>query len=304
MATIVMLVILRLNIGWHFYSEGTKHLTDASWSSEGFLRQAKGPLAPQFQAVLPDYHDFEQSVHGELDPAAAAPQWTNTVSDAWSAYRGQFSEHYKLTDEQRAQADKLLHRRQELLTEWRDEHQDEIANHVHEWQRLEKARREPSADDVPYQKKRIAEKLAGLKGEAAGWPAQVKSLEREFKNDLAELLTPEQQDLGPPSESKTRLKQIDLTMTYGILGIGICLMLGLFTRLASVLGAMFLLSVVLTQPFWVSDASPTFNQFVEMFALLTLATTAVGRWGGLDFFIHSLLGSCCRGKGQTNELNA
>jgi uncharacterized membrane protein YphA (DoxX/SURF4 family) len=73
----------------------------------------------------------------------------------------------------------------------------------------------------------------------------------------------------------------------------VCLIVGLFTRLACVLGAAFLVSVVLTQPFWVTEATPTFNQWVEMLALLTLATTHVGKWGGLDFFISALFGGCC-----------
>jgi hypothetical protein len=30
------------------------------------------------------------------------------------------------------------------------------------------------------------------------------------------------------------------------------------------------------------------KEFVEMMALFALATTRVGRWGGLDFFIHYL----------------
>ena len=61
-------------------------------------------------------------------------------------------------------------------------------------------------------------------------------------------------------------------------------------------GAVFLLSVVLMQPFWVSDALPTYNQWVEMFALLMLATTRVGRWAGLDYFIGNLIwGSTSKG---------
>jgi hypothetical protein len=50
---------------------------------------------------------------------------------------------------------------------------------------------------------------------------------------------------------------------------------------------LFLMSVVSMQPFWVSEAIPTYNQLVEMFALVALATTHVGRWGGLDFFVHN-----------------
>jgi hypothetical protein len=32
------------------------------------------------------------------------------------------------------------------------------------------------------------------------------------------------------------------------------------------------------------------KNFVEMIALLTLAATSVGRWGGLDFFVYHWLG--------------
>ncbi|MEX0978562.1 MAG: hypothetical protein WDZ48_06910, partial [Pirellulales bacterium] len=81
----------------------------------------------------------------------------------------------------------------------------------------------------------------------------------------------------------------DTVMTYVILAIGALLLLGLLTRTACIAGALFLLSVVSMQPFWVSEAIPTYNQLVEMFALLMLATTHVGRWGGLDFFVHHLV---------------
>jgi hypothetical protein len=31
------------------------------------------------------------------------------------------------------------------------------------------------------------------------------------------------------------------------------------------------------------------KEFIEMLAMFVLATTPVGRWGGLDFFIHHLV---------------
>ena len=87
----------------------------------------------------------------------------------------------------------------------------------------------------------------------------------------------------------TSISQVDATMTYVIMAVGALLLLGLFTRTACVVGALFLMSVVSMQPFWVSEALPTYNQLVEMFALLTLATTHVGRWAGLDFFVHHFI---------------
>jgi hypothetical protein len=54
--------------------------------------------------------------------------------------------------------------------------------------------------------------------------------------------------------------------------------------------AIFLGSVIASQPPWVAGALTTvFNyQAVEFVALLVLASSRVGRWGGLDFFIHHL----------------
>ena len=57
-STVVMLVLLRVVIGWHFFSEGLAKFAKP-FSSEGFLKQAKGPLADSFQSVLPDYHGWK-----------------------------------------------------------------------------------------------------------------------------------------------------------------------------------------------------------------------------------------------------
>jgi thiosulfate dehydrogenase (quinone) large subunit len=47
---------LRVLVGWHFLYEGLTKLTAPSWSSAGYLKQARGPLAEQFRwlATQPD----------------------------------------------------------------------------------------------------------------------------------------------------------------------------------------------------------------------------------------------------------
>ena len=52
-------------------------------------------------------------------------------------------------------------------------------------------------------------------------------------------------------------------VTILTIGVGVCLLLGFFTRLASLAGALFLLGVIATQPPWVADAAPTINQIIE-----------------------------------------
>ena len=57
--------------------------------------------------------------------------------------------------------------------------------------------------------------------------------------------------------------------------------------------------VVMTQPAWPPIYPPDLPQlghallinkdFIEMMALLVVASSAVGRWGGLDHFVHCLI---------------
>ena len=60
-----------------------------------------------------------------------------------------------------------------------------------------------------------------------------------------------------------------------------------------------MLFVVMTQPAWpglfphdpavVGHALLINKDFIEMLSLLVVASTAVGRWGGLDYFLHHLV---------------
>jgi uncharacterized membrane protein YphA (DoxX/SURF4 family) len=299
-ATVVMLVLLRLNIGWHFFSEGVKHYSDPHWTSEPVLRNAKGPLAPLYHAYLPDFHGFETLLHGDRsqNESHAVQAWTDEVQADWDAYRQKLAGHYGLNESQQKQATDVLRHYQARIRDWAADHRDALETHVHEWQRRETARETP-ASELPFQKKRLAEKQALLAGEASGWQAELKALQREYENGLTSLLVDTQRAQSPLRHPVTEITLIDDAMTYAIVAIGLCLLLGLLTPVACVAGAVFLLSVVMMQPFWVSETQPTFNQYVEMFALLTLATTKVGRWGGLDFFLASLIrGSYCSTKGK------
>jgi uncharacterized membrane protein YphA (DoxX/SURF4 family) len=291
LATAAMLVVLRLTIGWHFFSEGSKHFAEPHWSSEGFLRAAKGPLVPYYHSVVPkvDY-GLDAALHSGSEAAQAVERWRSEVTAAWKRQIDDFRKHYPLNEQQRADVDKVGQRRLSQLDSWLDETRDGIAEHLHEWQRLEKSKASPSAGDVPFEKKRIDDARGKLNSQTAGWLAHLRSIEHDLHEELDALLTPEQHTAGHPSGERTKLEQVDRVMKYGILAIGGCLILGLFARLAALLGAAFLASVVLSQPPWLPDANPTYPQLLEMLALLTLVTVPVGRWCGLDFFLHCLFG--------------
>jgi uncharacterized membrane protein YphA (DoxX/SURF4 family) len=96
-----------------------------------------------------------------------------------------------------------------------------------------------------------------------------------------------------------RIDQISFALTWGLFLLGLCLMLGFFTRTSALAGGVFMLFVVMSQPSFpgVYPADPpqlghallVNKDFVEMIALFLLATTAAGRWGGLDYFIHNFI---------------
>jgi uncharacterized membrane protein YphA (DoxX/SURF4 family) len=124
-----------------------------------------------------------------------------------------------------------------------------------------------------------------------------------MKEALRDVLTPAQIEKGPVPEpvrvgwtDRTRLDWIDFQVRWGLVLVGSALLLGLCTRTACVVGAVLLLSFYLAVPPLPDvpealrvEGYPYVNKnLVEMLALLTLATTASGRWAGLDFLLSYL----------------
>ncbi len=91
----------------------------------------------------------------------------------------------------------------------------------------------------------------------------------------------------PYAQKMSKLSVINKVIPWFDTIVGVLLILGLFTRFASLAAALFLCSVLLTQPFWVPGTTPTYYQAIEMVACLVLFATCAGRIGGLDFFFSS-----------------
>jgi uncharacterized membrane protein YphA (DoxX/SURF4 family) len=157
---------------------------------------------------------------------------------------------------------------------------------------------------APFQQEQRWEKMRELRAEAGGWIKGLEAQESSYKNALFDLLTDEQQARGAAFGGGNpfrwnRIQLINFAVTYGLTAIGLCLMAGFFTRLAALGGAAFMFFVVLTTWSWPGvyppDPGPVGHimfigkDFIEMLALLVVASTAVGRWGGLDYFVHYLV---------------
>lgn len=103
----LLLVLLRVAIGWQFLYEGLWKLgtrqTSRPWSAEGYLANARGPFREKFRAMVDD-------------PDGLARLDYDTVSARWDDWKQRFVAHYtrtpnenlKLTDAQQKELDRLL----------------------------------------------------------------------------------------------------------------------------------------------------------------------------------------------------
>jgi len=93
------------------------------------------------------------------------------------------------------------------------------------------------------------------------------------------------------------LDKANLITMYGLTIVGVLLMLGLFTRLASLAGIGFILLFYLCNPPFIGYfySIPTEGSYlivnknlVELCALAVIFTTGSGRFAGLDRIVHAL----------------
>jgi uncharacterized membrane protein YphA (DoxX/SURF4 family) len=86
------LIALRLVIGWHFLIEGMEKLHTPSWTSEAYLRESTGPLAPRFRALAGDRLIDKLTV-------GANGAFPRELEIEWRAYLDAFNGFYQLNDE-------------------------------------------------------------------------------------------------------------------------------------------------------------------------------------------------------------
>jgi len=227
----------------------------------------------------------------------------------WKRLEQKVVRKYGLDDPQQAEAEAIYRRYKDAVKSVLADNQADIRAY---FEALDRFEAKVAADNLgaAHQKERTYDQQQTLRAEVGTWLAGLKATEKAYQNALAGLLTPEQVRKGELPVAWTRMDLINFAVTYGLTAIGLCLMLGLFTRPAALAGGFFMLSVVLTQPAWpmiyppdppvVGHALLVNKDFVEMIALFTLAATSVGRWGGLDYFVENyLLHLCGWGKNRT-----
>ncbi len=258
----------------------------AKWAKEYAQRRTdakkKGELAPV-----------------EFAPGSAAHDWATKVADDWRAAVNEFKALPKMTEDQKKRADKALEARLEELGEFIANESENITLYRHELWRLANWRKSPEAGELPFLNQRIATKNGETNSQLAGWKQQIHDFEAGLQNDLSSILSADQKaqsttlaaaNSAMADANQHNLDFINVLATTVVIGVGLCLIFGFFTRIAAIVGALFLFGVVASQPFWVAGTAPTIYQAVEMTACLALAGTGAGRWAGMDGCLAALFG--------------
>ncbi len=272
-ALMVSLVLLRFTIGWHFFSQGAVKLKDPDFRSAYFLDLAVGPWSGYFHRLIPDAFGVER-----LD------------QDAHQSALARMHEHVleRIGDDAEKQtlANEILTVQRQALEYFFAQHAAEIEQHKREVQRYEQASRDPNIADIDSGQAWLVAKRNELRYAAQPWLADLASINAAYRRAVTEQL--ELTGAAIPMAHDPGAKSwVDRTVSWTIFLTGVCLLLGLFTAPAALVGGAFLLSVMSTQPFWVSGANLLYlpYQLVELAGLLLLAVSGAGQIAGLDFFL-------------------
>lgn len=294
---------LRLGIGFHFFSEGLTKVRDPKPFTSYFLLAAKGPYAADFREMVWDPDGLTRLGYvASKDGAFPEVDFTPT-NDHWTEYGDDVAKHYGFGKKQKAERDELLERYAQSLEEFKLDYNGELVEY---FQGVE--RRNENWEKIAGKKL-----TATLWGQAQEWEneviskriplvQQIDAMWGLLETDLNAIATEKQLKKGQFALEKMGRRSLDSVgidrfIPWFDCTIGVLLILGLLTRITSVVAAGFLASVIATQWPGAMGAAPTWPQLIEMLGLLTLAAVGAGRIGGLDY----LIGSCCRPKKRRQE---
>lgn len=284
------------------------------WQTLLAVPQEAKPLSAEDAAKLSDWRRSVETAKAKKDapvqpadfpPVGPYTAWAQRIVDDWRRdVLTPFQGVTGVTEEQEAAGAARFDFRRKELADYLAGESEAIAEWRHELFRLANWEAEPEATEVPFKIARIAEKRAETSAKVNAWVEQVRGIERGLRQDLKAVLTDEQKsnaklvaaiDAATLDPGQKRLARNSLIVTSVVTGVGVLLLLGLATRLASLAGVAFLLSVLASQPPWVSGAMTTvfYYQLVEVAALVVLFAAAAGRFAGLDYFLYAAMRKCC-----------
>ena len=300
----MFLVLLRVAIGWHFFYEGTQKILSTPegkssilgqlfpapsgpvFTAEPYLRASSGPLASHFRHLIPDADSRDK-----LDPTA--------IKANFAVIYARISDHYNFDTDQRKKADGIVKDRGEVVDDWFEslENRERVQKYLDELAEVEKIEANPEALAYELENARTERKTAET--DRKDLVKEVTPWSETLRDSLVALATPAQaKEAGEYQAPWTQMDWIDRSTMYGLTAIGFCLIFGLFTPLAALGGAGYLLSFYLSMPPWpglpegITEGHYRYinKNLIEMIALLVLAATPNGLWIGLDALLFGWIG--------------
>jgi len=280
--------LLRIGIGVHFLDEGWSKLEHPKPFSAGFFGSAKGPLAPYYKNLVWDADGLFR-----LD--------AKSTLAVWDDYRGRIVSHYGFDEKQQKAAADTAKRYSDRLKQFLASKNETIDEYV-----LFLERRDKNTADQSRQLASLQTHDARIAGETNKLRAELvpplDRLAKDYEDAMNSLATQEQWTrhgrlaISKPGRTALDTETLDRVVPWFDAAVGVCLILGLFTRPAALCAAAFLGSICLSQWPLASGAAPIYNQAVEALALLVLAAVGAGRFLGLDWFLGGLRAMCCPAK--------
>jgi uncharacterized membrane protein YphA (DoxX/SURF4 family) len=282
--TRILLIALRLTIGWLFLVEGYEKVTAVQpWSSAGYLQQSSGPLSSFFAWQAggnADAQAIERLTVRPLgpgeDPATPPPheRASPALKRDWEEHLQRCADHYGFDERQLQEAQGKLDQALDNAVNWILDNKttkettktgafptapytakETPAQRIEGYRaKLEEARRAQDEAMPAFGKDIYGAKLRAMKAEAAQMRRELLAeLEKPFHESLQSIpLTDDQKAKGPlgPAPKPTVLWLTDHLVQWGLVVIGAGLLLGALTRLCCLSGALFLITLYLAMPAW------------------------------------------------------
>lgn len=278
-----MLVLLRISIGWHFYTEGVVKRDSGNWTAAPFFANARGPLAQQYREMVWDYDGRYR-----LNRAATLR--------ILAIYRDQVVQHFQFDEEQTKQAKRNFN----SAVKQYDWVISENASDIEEFKLGRKRIQKLDADQTERSLRSGVDSLGGQRetirrewvGKASGPLNQIDQIWKNYQQEQNAIATPGQLNSnGELAMSKPRTNFVDTSVIDGLLpyfdiAVGLMLLLGFFTPIAGLAAGVFLFSVFLSQYPPETGTTSSNYQLIESMACFVVASTGAGRFAGLDYFLH------------------
>ncbi len=198
--------------------------------------------------------------------------------------------------DQPARANQIFLNHKLLLAEFLDQNRSALVSHFASTNRLQGSEkdgdsREQVAKYVDSLRNQVTTIEQDRKKQMQTWKQEVLSIWDSLEQQINALALDAQAEKNsvllhrPFDQENSALRVINRVIPWFDTVIGVLLILGLFSRLSAAAAAIFLISVIATQPPLFPGSLPTYFYFIELAACLVIFATAAGRFGGLDFFL-------------------